>query len=137
MPAGRKPMGIEQDTSGNASTRGTLGRIAELEELLAQTRWELRTAKLREELATLGLSRPKVAGKAQKKTRLPGGRPHGERGGRDERDESAVRLEHEITAGVSEGENVVESVEISIEDATVFSCMVQSMEKRFDSMVVR
>jgi hypothetical protein len=73
--------GPTPDTSGNASARGTLGRIAELEELLAQTRWELRTARLREELTALGLSRPKVAGRAQKKTGLPGGRPNGERGG--------------------------------------------------------
>ena len=73
--------GPTPDTSENASSRATLGRIAELEEALAQTRWELRTAKLREELTALGLSRPKVAGKAQKKTRLSGGRPHGERGG--------------------------------------------------------
>ena len=73
--------GPTPDTSGNSSSRETLNRIAELEELLAQTRWELRTAKLREELATLGLSRPKVAGGAQKKTRLSRGRPHGERGG--------------------------------------------------------
>jgi hypothetical protein len=73
--------GPTPDTSGNASARGTLGRIAELEELLAQTRWELRTARLREELAGLGLSRPKLAGRAQKKTGLPGGRPNRERGG--------------------------------------------------------
>jgi len=73
--------GPTPDTSGNASARGTLGRIAELEELLAQTRWELRTAKLREELTALGLSRPKIGGRAQKKTGLPGGRPNGERGG--------------------------------------------------------
>lgn len=68
------------DTSRNASARGTLGRIAELEELLAQTRWELHTSRLREELAALGLSRPKVAGRAQKKTPLSGKRPHGKRG---------------------------------------------------------
>jgi hypothetical protein len=73
--------GPTPDTSGNSSSRGTLSRIAELEDLLAQARWDLRTSQLREELATLGLSRPKTGGKAQKKTRLSGGRAHGERGG--------------------------------------------------------
>jgi hypothetical protein len=72
--------GPTPDTSGNG-VLATLGRIAELEDLLAQTRWELRTSRLREELAALGLSRPKVAARAQKKTRLPGVRPSGERGG--------------------------------------------------------
>lgn len=73
--------GPTPDTSGNSSSRGTLSRIAELEDLLAQARWDLHTSRLREELAALGLSRPKVAGKAQKKTKLPGGRANGERGG--------------------------------------------------------
>jgi hypothetical protein len=76
--------GPTPDTSGNG-VHGTLGRIGELEDLLAQTRWELRTSRLREELAELGLSRPKRVRPAQKKTRLPGGGPGGgptgERGG--------------------------------------------------------
>src|SRR5206468_3590 len=53
-------VGPTPDTSGNGHPGGVLGRIAELEELLKQTRWELRAARLREELAALGLSRPKV-----------------------------------------------------------------------------
>ena len=72
--------GPTPDTSGNGLL-GPLGRIAELEDLLAQTRWELRTSRLKEELAALGLSRPKRVRPAQKKTGLPGGRPSGERGG--------------------------------------------------------
>jgi hypothetical protein len=72
--------GATPDTSGKGD-RGALGRIAELENQLAQTRWELRAAQLREELAALGLSRPKISSRAQKKTGLSGGRPHGERGG--------------------------------------------------------
>ena len=72
--------GPTPDTSGKGDRRA-LGRIAELENQLAQTRWELRTAQLREELAALGLSRPKIGSRAQKKTGLPGGRPHGEQGG--------------------------------------------------------
>lgn len=77
-------VGPTPDTSGNGSSGGSggpLGRIAELEDLLAQTRWELRTSRLREELVTLGLSRPKRARPAQKKTGLAAGRAHRERGG--------------------------------------------------------
>jgi hypothetical protein len=84
---GREPFGepdLTLNTSGN-SARETLGRIAELEDLLAQTRWELRTSRLREELAALGLSRPRQVPAAQKKTGLgggsPGGSPDRERGG--------------------------------------------------------
>jgi len=72
--------GSTLDTSGNGAS-AALGRIAELEDLLAQTRWELRTSRLREELAALGLSRPKGARPAQKKTGLPARRAHRERGG--------------------------------------------------------
>jgi hypothetical protein len=71
-------LGSTPDTSGNSS-RGTLGRIAELEDMLAQTRWELRTSRLREELAALGLSRPGRVRPAQKKTGLGGGSPGGSR----------------------------------------------------------
>jgi Helix-turn-helix domain len=73
-------VGPAPDTSGNG-VAGSLGRIAELEDQLAQTRWELRTSRLREELATLGLSRPKAARPAQKKTKRPDGQSNGERGG--------------------------------------------------------
>ncbi len=55
------------DTSGNALSGPARRRIAELEESLAEVRWELQAAKLREELAALGLSRPKRVPPAQKK----------------------------------------------------------------------
>ena len=61
------------DTSGIRPV-GALGRIAELEDLLAQTRWELRASRLREELATYGLPRPKRVRPAQKKNETAGGR---------------------------------------------------------------
>lgn len=87
VETGRGTFGVPGPTphpSGN-SARETLGRIAELEDLLAQTRWELRTSRLREELAALGLSRPRHVQAAQKKTGLgggsPGGSPDRERGG--------------------------------------------------------
>jgi hypothetical protein len=73
-------VGPTPDTSGKGGVEA-LSRIAELEDLLAQTRWELRTSRLREELTVLGLSRPKRVRPAQKKTRLPRGQDHGERGG--------------------------------------------------------
>ncbi|MBI3863717.1 MAG: helix-turn-helix domain-containing protein [Planctomycetia bacterium] len=77
-------VGPTPDTSGNGvsvGSVGALGRIAELEDLVAQTRWELRTSQLREELAALGLSRPKRARPAQKKTGLAARPAHRERGG--------------------------------------------------------
>jgi hypothetical protein len=67
-------------TSENSDS-GSLSRIAELEDLLKQARWELRASHVREELAALGLSRPKAAASAQKKTRSPAARGNGERGG--------------------------------------------------------
>lgn len=72
--------GPTPDTSGNGPV-GALGRIGELEEQLAQTRWELRTSRLREELATYGLPRPKRVRPAQKKTKLPRGEPRGQEDG--------------------------------------------------------
>jgi hypothetical protein len=73
------------ETTADRCGNTTLGRIAELEDLLAQTRWELRTSRLREELAGLGLSRAAHGPAAQKKTGLGGrsaGRsPDRERGG--------------------------------------------------------
>jgi hypothetical protein len=85
-PAGRPVCtGHTEAASCASSEHGTLGRIAELEDLLAQTRWELRTSRLREELAALGLSRATRGSAAQKKTglagRSAGGSPNRERGG--------------------------------------------------------
>lgn len=73
--------GPTPDTSGNGPVGTSQPRVADLLEQVGQLQWELRTARLREELAALGLSRPKLAGRAQKKTGLPGGPPRGERGG--------------------------------------------------------
>jgi hypothetical protein len=73
--------GPTPDTSRNGPVGTSQQQVAELLEQVGQLQWELRAAQLREELAALGLSRPKVAGRAQKKTGLPGGLPRGERGG--------------------------------------------------------
>jgi len=52
-------------------------RIAELQDGVGQLQWELRAAQLREELAALGLSRPKLPRPAPKKKGLPGPRDGG------------------------------------------------------------
>jgi hypothetical protein len=62
--------GSTPDTSQNGPVGVPHRRVAELEEQVGQLQWELRTARLREELAQLGLSRPKIGGRAPKKKRL-------------------------------------------------------------------
>jgi len=62
--------GSTPDTSENGPVGVPHRRIAELQEQVGQLQWELRAAELREELALLGLSRPKVGGKAPKKKEL-------------------------------------------------------------------
>lgn len=62
--------GPTPDTSANGAVGAAQHRIAELEEQVGQLQWELRTAQLREELALLGLSRPKPGGRAPKKNEL-------------------------------------------------------------------
>ncbi len=62
--------GPTPDTSENGPVGGGNRRIAELQEQVGQLQWELRAAELREELAALGLSRPKSARPAPKKTGL-------------------------------------------------------------------
>lgn len=64
----RGGVGSTPDTSENGRlATSEQQRIAELQELLAAAQWELRTSRLREELAALGLSRPKVGQPAPKK----------------------------------------------------------------------
>ena len=62
--------GSTPDTSANGPVGAPQHRIAALEEQVGQLQWELRTAQLREELALLGLSRPKSRGRAPKKNGL-------------------------------------------------------------------
>lgn len=59
--------GSTPDTSLNGHDGAPHRRIAELQDQVGQLQWELRAARLREELAQLGLSRPKIGGKAPKK----------------------------------------------------------------------
>jgi hypothetical protein len=63
----RERLGPTPDTSENGPAPTPHQRIAELQEQVGELQWELRTAQLREELALLGLSRPKVGSKAPKK----------------------------------------------------------------------
>jgi hypothetical protein len=62
--------GSTPDTSQNGPAGAPQRRIAELQEQVGQLQWELRTAELREELAALGLSRPKIGSRAPKKRGL-------------------------------------------------------------------
>jgi hypothetical protein len=62
--------GSTPDTSQNGPAGAPQRRIAELQEQVGQLQWELRTAELREELAALGLSRPKIGSRAPKKNGL-------------------------------------------------------------------
>lgn len=62
--------GSTLDTSQNGHGEVPHRRVIELQEQVGQLQWELRTARLREELAQLGLSRPKIGGRAPKKKEL-------------------------------------------------------------------
>jgi hypothetical protein len=62
--------GSTLDTSQIGHSEGPHGRLVELQEQVAQLQWELRTARLREELAELGLSRPKIGSRVLKKKGL-------------------------------------------------------------------
>ena len=62
--------GSTRDTSQNGQAGVPYERIAELQDQIGQLQWELRTARLREELAELGLSRPKIGSRAPKKKGL-------------------------------------------------------------------
>ena len=66
----RRGPGSTLDTSQNGHGEAPHRRIIELQEQVGQLQWELRTARLREELAELGLSRPKIGSRAPKKNGL-------------------------------------------------------------------
>ena len=65
----RRGPGSTLDTSQTGHSEAPHRRLIELQEQVAQLQWELRTARLREELAELGLSRPKIGSRALKKKR--------------------------------------------------------------------
>jgi hypothetical protein len=62
--------GSTLDTSQNGPAVAPHRRIIDLQEQVGQLQWELRAAELREELAQLGLSRPKIGSRAPKKKGL-------------------------------------------------------------------
>lgn len=68
---------LEPQPSGRKEATSEQQEVTALKERVGQLQWELRTAQLKEELAALGLSRPKLARPAPKKKGPPGARGGG------------------------------------------------------------